>query len=392
MKKHEIGISVYPDLRPFDEIEKYLELAGKYGVTRVFSSMFSVEGSNEEILDYFKKLDDAAHQNGMTVSLDVNPGFLKKIGASEEDLSIFHDIGCDIVRMDLCYGTEKDLKLCQNPYGITIQLNASMVEEQELRELKEHGVTERQLMLGHNFYPQRYTGLKWKNFLEINQKVSPYGFPIEAFIASQNENTHGVWDAKDGLPTVERLRDLPAEQATRILFASDHVDNVMFGNAYASEEEFKEIAALLAGPRKIEYSPIYAMLKELGSAEEIEEEKMLKVVLEKNVTEEEKHVLFDLYPQSDFGDSSEWIWRSRMGRFLNSQYQVVPRKEDCEMFEPGSVLIVNDHYKHYSGEVQIARLPIINDGTRNLIGKLAENEDIILDLIRDGDAVKFIAA
>lgn len=33
------GVSVYPDLRPIDEIEKYLALAAKYGCTRVFSSM-----------------------------------------------------------------------------------------------------------------------------------------------------------------------------------------------------------------------------------------------------------------------------------------------------------------------------------------------------------------
>ena len=54
------------------------------------------------------------------------------------------------------------------------------------------------------------------------------------------------------------------------------------------------------------------------------------------------------------------------------------------------MLIVNDTYKHYSGEVQIARLPVKNDGQRNRIGKLAENEMKLLELIKDGDFVRFL--
>ena len=124
MKRREIGISVYPDLRPLDEIRDYLKLAAKYGCTRVFSSMFSVEGTNEEIINYFRDFIKAAHEVGMKVSLDVNPNFMTKIGADYDDISLFHDIGCDIIRMDMSYGKEKDLVLCNNPYGIQIQLKA----------------------------------------------------------------------------------------------------------------------------------------------------------------------------------------------------------------------------------------------------------------------------
>ena len=51
----EFGVSVYPDLSPMNEISDYLHLAAKYRFTRVFSSMFSVEGTNEEIVDYFRE-------------------------------------------------------------------------------------------------------------------------------------------------------------------------------------------------------------------------------------------------------------------------------------------------------------------------------------------------
>ena len=94
----ELGISVYPDLRPAEEIRNYLEKAASFGCTRVFSSMFSVEGTNDQIIAYFKDMIHAAHAFGLSVSLDVNPQFLKKLGVTPDNLSLFHEIGCDIVQ------------------------------------------------------------------------------------------------------------------------------------------------------------------------------------------------------------------------------------------------------------------------------------------------------
>ncbi len=385
----ELGVSVYPDLSPIEDIEAYLHLASKYGCTRVFSSMFSVEGTNEEILEYFRKFIETAHACGMKVSLDVNPAFLTKLGVTPEDVSLFHEIGCDIIRLDMCYGKEKDLQMINNPYGIQIQLNASMGIADELQYLKDHGVTGERLLLGHNFYPQRYTALKWNTFLKTNEQLFPFGYSIDAFVASHAEKTHGVWDARDGLPTVEMMRDLPIDLQVRLLEAAG-IQNILIGNAYASEDEFKAIQEVLAEPRKIEDSPIWENIKGFGALFGMGAERKLKVIPDPDITETERYMLFDFFPQVDYGDSSEWIWRSRSGR-MNNKDRIIPQRSfDCEYFEPGDVLIVNDTYKHYSGEVQIARLPVKNDGQRNRIGKLAENEMKLLELIKDGDFVRFL--
>ena len=123
--KYELGISVYPDLRPLEEIEAYFELASRYSVSKVFSSMFSVEGTKEEVLEYFRKLIAAAHRNNLKVSLDVNPMCFEKMGATPDDLSVFKSIEVDCLRMDLSYGAENDAKLVRNPYGIKIEFNNS---------------------------------------------------------------------------------------------------------------------------------------------------------------------------------------------------------------------------------------------------------------------------
>ncbi len=393
MKRREIGVSVYPDLRPLDEIRDYLKLAAKYGCTRVFSSMFSVEGTNEEIINYFRDFIKAAHEVGMKVSLDVNPNFMAKIGADYDDISLFNEIGCDIIRMDMSYGKEKDLVLCNNPYGIQIQLNASFKAGEEAAFLKENGIGPDQLMFGHNFYPQRYTALKWKNFLDTNKALEKYGYPIEAFVSSTAPNTHGVWDARDGLPTVEKLRDLPIDLQARILFGTGNVENLLIGNAYATEEEFKALKGVLDEPRKMEDSPMYELYKKMGfPMKEMDEEKVLKVNLEKDISENERWMLMEFYPLSDMGDSSEWIWRSRNGRFLNRNRPIEPRKYEGEYFPVGSVLIVNDNYKHYAGEIQIARREIRNDGQRNIVARLAPHEEEMLEMINDGDFVRFVEA
>lgn len=386
-----LGVSVYPDLSPIESIEAYLQLASSHGFSRVFSSMFSMQGTNDEIIAYFRRLIEAAHSHGMEVSLDVNPRFIAKMGGNYNDLSLFHDIGCDILRLDMSYCKERDLVACNNPYGIKIQLNASMGIAKELAYLHEHGVTPDQLLLGHNFYPQRYTGLKWKDFQETNEYLSQYGYSIEAFVSSNAPDTHGVWDAVDGLPTVERMRDYPIDLQARLLDATDNIDGIFIGNAYATEKELQDLQDCFTAPRDITKSPLYEVLSTFGAKiEQPKKEKKIKVKTVPGITDEERYFLFEVYPQTDYGDSSEWIWRSRAGRFINQGYALPARTYEQETFCAGDVVIVNDAYRHYAGEIQIARLPIRNDGKRNLVGRISPQEMEMLELIKNGDYLEFV--
>lgn len=385
-----LGVSVYPDLRPLNEIRAYLQRAARQGCKRVFSSMFSVEGTNEEIVDYFRAFNAAVHDCGMEVALDVNTGFLRRMGCAPDNIDLFADIACDTIRMDGSFGQEGDLVLCRNPHGIKVELNASAGALKELEYLSGNGIGPDVLSLGHNFYPQRYTGLKWSTFIETNTKLAAYGYPIEAFVSSQEPETHGVWDAVDGLPTVERLRDYPADLQARIMLATPGITDISFGNAYASDEELAAVAAVYAEPRRITDSPIYQTLCEWGEPPaQPEREIMLKVVPDPALTEAERYMLFEMYPQSDYGDSSEWIWRSRSGRLFQRD-EIVPRPVEGETFEVGDVVMVNANYHHYMGELQVVRIPIANDGQRNRVGHLAPHEEELLALIPDGASVRFV--
>ena len=387
----EFGVMAYPDLSPMNEIKDYFRLASKYGFTRAVSSMLSVEGSREEIIAYFREFIESAHGYGLKVSLDVNTGFMKKMNQSYEDISLFHEIGCDVIRLDGSYGSEHDYIMTQNPYGIEIEMNASSrLIEKELIYFTEKNVGRERVRLCHNVYPQRYTGLKWNDFLEKSRILRKYDYTIAAFVSSHAPNTHGLWEAADGLPTVERLRDLPIDLQARILLATGGVDDILIGNAFAAEAEFEALAEVAKPPKSLENSRIYEKIKAYGpNMHPFGPCRKLKVILEKDITEMERENLLELVPQLDNGDSSEWIWRSRCGRLINADRPIPPRLYGGEFFPRGSVVVVNDNYRHYSGEIQIVREPIVNDGKRNLIAKLAPHEEMLLDLIDANDLVEF---
>lgn len=384
-----LGISVYPDIQSFETIKEYIKLASKYGFTRVFSSMWSVEGTAQEVLEYFEELIQVAHSYNMQVSLDVNPDCFAKIGASYDDLRVFNDLGVDILRMDICYGLEKDVQLVNNPYGIVIEFNASIMNDDYFKSMIARGANKDNIITGHNFYPQRYCGMKWNKFIDISGKLKKCGLQVTAFVTSHNKNACGVWDAKDGLCTVELMRQWSLDQQVRALVASKVVDTILIGNACASEEELKMASEAIKEIEPNQNDPVVKMMMHFGATRErFFPQYKIRVKPEKNISKEERKILFDFFPHSDVGDSSEWIWRSRMGRFLNEK--IVYRKWEKASFDVGDVVIINENYQHYAGEVQIVLRPIVNDGTRNLIGHLQKEELEILNLIEEGAVVIFL--
>lgn len=363
-----LGVSVYPDLRPLDEIEGYLVRAARHGYTRVFSSMFSVEGSNEGVLGLFEKLNAAAHEQGMKVSLDINPECMERFGATPDDLSIFAGIGTDILRMDGAYDADDNVRMLQNPYGMQIEYNASALAPAQIAELVERGVDKDRILACHNFYPQRYTGFRWDKFREVTARLRAKDLRVGAFVASHAAGTHGVWDATDGLPTVEFMRDYPVDLQARLLVAAGATE-VFFGNAYASDDELAAVANVLADDRK-----------------------RVHVELMPDASAVEQEILLQFSPHMDMGDSSEWMWRSRLPRVTYADQTIVPRHADTEWFQPGDVLMVNDNYKHYAGEMQVVLRPMRNDGIRNLVGRVNEQEFGLFELIDDFDEVIFLVA
>ncbi len=79
-----------------------------------------------------------------------------------------------------------------------------------------------------------------KNVASVFKKE---GIRTAAFISSQVGEI-GPWDVNDGLPTLEMHRQLPVTVQAKHLFATNLIDDVVIGNAYASNEELEALGQL----------------------------------------------------------------------------------------------------------------------------------------------------
>ena len=155
---HSLGISVYPDKSDIKEVYDYMETAAKLGFTRIFTCFLSIpDDKRESYLKEFKGFMDKAHELGFVVAADTNPEVFKLIGATPNNLKPFADLGLDIIRLDGNFGTQGDIAVTRNPYGIKIEFNASMDAGVDL--LIKNGGNKDQIIMCHNFFPERYTGL-----------------------------------------------------------------------------------------------------------------------------------------------------------------------------------------------------------------------------------------
>ncbi len=392
MEKIKLGLSLYPEQESVEEIEQYLKKASENGFEKIFTSLFSVDGTREEIIAYFQKLTKTAHEYGMEVDGDVNFAFLDKLKATPQDLSVFKEMGIDTLRLDMPYFDERDAQIVNNQEGIKIEFNTVM--DQVILDALENGADPKNISTCYNFFPQRYTAPCYEEIKLFNKKLKQ--FPIALFINSHAPKTHGPWPVWDGLCTLEEDRDLPIDTQLKHLAIMEDVSEALIGNAFASDEELE----LLAKTK----NEMYYQLPELNqstSGDAMTDAVMkslpkgeifrlpLKVELEKDLSDLEQAMIFDFPAHQVSFDAVNYLYRSRFPRFLAKGKTIEPRTCSKEYFEKGDVVVVNDNCRHYAGEVQIVRRPMKNDGQRNLAGHIAPEEMLLLDFLKPGDYFSF---
>lgn len=381
-----LGVSVYPEQETIEEIEQYLQLASKYGFSKVFTSMFSVPGTKEEVFDYFKNFTEIAHKYNMIVCGDCNTEFFKKMEASEKNLKIFKEMDIDVIRMDMSYMDHRDVELINNDYGIGIEMTAAMWKPIELA--IKNGANPENFAACHNFYPERYTGADLASVKDINQRLRDLNVKCAIFISSNVEGAHGPWPVQNGLPTLEDHRWMDVDKQVKHLIAMGNIDEILFGNAFASEDEFRSIY-------KVVNEAFIDLPKDtsLGLlADYLPHGKMTRIPfgihLESGVTDIEKKILYDSIHNS--AEYTYYMLRSRWGRIKYLNQEIPVRSCNQEVYHRGDVVIVNDNLKHYRGELQVVLKDMKVDGQRNLLGHLPEDEMILLDEITLGSPFCFM--
>lgn len=349
-----LGISVYPEHTTNEACYEYMRKAGKLGFKRVFTCFLSVKESKEELVKNFGEFCRVAHEAGLTVSADTNPEVFRHIGATPYDLSVFHEIGLDIIRLDGHFGSAEDAAITRNPYGIRIEYNASGAIAYD--NLIEGGADQENMCFCSNFFPQRHTGMGLERYMELTSRYKSAGFRVASFVSSNAENTFGPWPVYDGLCTLEMHRDLPIDLQVRHLLALNQCQDILIGNCFASDEELKTLASLDLTKITLRVNPV------------------------EDLTETESEILY-WDKHNNRGDGNENILRSSMSRVVFAGKSIPARSETGFTAKRGDVLIVNDNLEHYRGELWVVRHDIEVSNEYNVVGHLADHEEILLDWI-----------
>lgn len=361
--KKTLGISIYPDKTNYDDTVAYLELAAKYQVKKVFTSLLQLSGESEEVIKAFKKIIQYATNLGMEVILDVNPYLLPTLGASWKDLSFFADLGVSVLRLDGGYSGLEEMMMSHNEYGIKIELNMSSGQEY-IDRIMSFSPNKKQLTASYNFYPQRLTGMVLGDIKQTTERYHHYHLPTTIFVTSQ-EAEIGPWELQEGLCTLEEHRDLSLSEQIKHILLLDLADHLVIGNCFATETELAEASQALTASTLV-----------------------LDIELERPLSDSEFVIL-----TSDFhfvrSDYTEFMIRSAFCRHLHKDETIVPVLFDGDL-KVGDVIIDNSHYGQYECELQIVLKDSPNSDKLNRIGHVRQDNRHLLEELSRKPYQKFM--
>lgn len=361
MTMRQLGLSLYPDHSDFEADKQYLELGHKYGFSRIFMSMLEVSGSVEATKAKYQKIVDVGNKLGYQTIIDVAPRIFKDLGISYSDLKFFHDLHVAGIRLDQGFDGATEAMLSYNKYGLIIELNMSNNVDY-LNNIISYQANTPYIYGCHNFYPQVGTALPYDFFMECNRRFRKFNIHTAAFVASQTGKI-GPWNVNDGLPTLEMDRRLPVDIQAKHLFGTNMIDDVIIGNAYASEDE---LAALSKVNR-------YQVQFHLDFVDQVND-------IEKTIALKPQHFRR--------GDMNTLVIRSTMPRVTYKEVANKPHDNTHE-FKRGDVVVGNDDFGIYKNELQIVLEPH-KDTRKNKIGQISPDELILLDFVKPWSKFQFL--
>lgn len=357
----QLGISLYPGKSIESEDIKYIEKAHQYGFTRIFTNLLQLTTENKStVLPSIEKTIKHAKKFDFEIFVDVAPRTFKALNIEPNDLSFFNELGVDGIRLDEGVGAKETSDMTYNQYGIKIELNMSVMNHY-LDNVLDFEPNREQLVGCHNFYPHRYAGISEDFFLEGSKKYKKYGLRTAAFVSS-DEADFGPWSITEGLPTLEQHRGLPITAQAKHLWSTGLIDDVIISNCYPSDEE-------LAALEYLKNEPITFDAKLVGEVS----------TLERKIIVEEPHFYR--------GDVSDYLIRSTQSRVKYKNESFPPHT--TKAIKRGDILIDNDEYGQYKGELQIALKHMINDGKVNVVGRIEPHDLMLLDYLKPWAFFKF---
>lgn len=356
-----IGISIYPERSVFEKDKAYIDLAYSHGFRRIFTSLLEITGDSEQVINSFKKIVQYASSLGMEVMVDINPNVLKQLGVVNYDLSFFHELGAFGIRLDMGFTGREEAEMTRNPYGLKIEVNMS-IGTSYIDNIISFSPKRENLLGSHNFYPMRYSGLAEDFFLYCSHQFRNHNIRTSAFVTSRYGEL-GPWAVQDGLCTLEDHRDMDIASQVRYFMLTGLIDDIIIGNAYATESELEDMAKTWN-----------------------ETHPSLTVELAEGATAVERSIVLNEL-HSYRGDRSAYILRSSLPRFKYKDHDIPAH--NCSLIKRGDIVIGNNNFGQYKGELHIALKEMENPERVNVVGRLTHESLQMLSYLRPWSKFKF---
>lgn len=351
------GISVYAaTAADRNRSETYIRTAASLGCRRLFTSLHMPEVNYKETLNDIVGLIRFAKACGMSVTADISPSTFTIVGDSSLRPDGLAGLGVDFIRVDYGFGVE-DIAEMSRSGSIGVQVNASTLTRRELERLAELGANLSRIGSFHNFYPRPHTGLSDDSYREKSLLMHEFGLKVSAFIPSASVNNLRP-PLYEGLPTVEKHREMSASAAAKQLVYSGLTDTVYFGDSYASIEELTEVAAI--DPEVIE----------------------LKVDLVEGVSPSELQIVLAESHMNRW-DAADYVIRSLNSRGY-AQVGVPIEPFHTVARDAYAITIDNSGMLRYSGELQICLTALPPDPRVNVVGYVCEEDRQFARMIKPG--------
>lgn len=349
-----LGISFYPTKESTSDIKKYIDKAEKYGFNYAFTSLLGMDESLEITISKFKEVIQYARSRDFYVVLDINPGLFSDLNISYNDLTFFKELGASAIRLDSNFDGLTESIISFDKSDLDLVLNISN-DTGNIQSILSYEPNRKRLTGCHNFYPQPYTGLDLKYFLNCSRKYKSMGLRTGAFVSSQVAED-GPHEYNDGLPTLEMHRKIPLDLQARHLIATGLVDDVIIGNSFASDEELRTLS------------------------EVNQDVVQLNISVNSNISSIESDLLFNKL-HFNRGDINSYSIRSTFVKLDVVNESIVPNNTK-DILDPGDVTIGNNDFGQYKGEVNIVKKRMKNIGHyKNVVASINPNEEFLINYI-----------
>ena len=320
------------------------------GFKGIFTSLQAPEQDSDQVLKGLTELKKWCHDLGLELVGDISKAGMKKLGL-EADLTSLKSLGLTGVRIDAGFDNDEIAKISKE---FRVALNASTISEEDVISLRENQADFDHLEAWHNYYPRPNTGLDREWMIERNKWLKSYGFKVMAFAPGDGIKRAPIFES---LPTLEEHRNVSSFFASLALFKMG-LDYVFIGDCDLSNESFDQFS---------EYLNKKAIL--------------LHLTENNNITEQ--LVKHSWHQRADL---SRDVIRLEEGRsrqlFSQAKLQAGKRSK-------GIITSDNEQYLRYEGELEIAKKDLPEDKRVNIVGKVADFDLPLLDIIGSNQMILF---